>query len=62
MIFFNPSMDKKLHPLWSVIWNYLSIPKVIQVAALQTLLGMWLLIHTGIKVDYVDKNGPWYVL
>ena len=25
---FNPSMDKQLHPLWSVGWNYLSIPKL----------------------------------
>ena len=24
---FNPSVDKYLHPLWSVGWNYLPIPK-----------------------------------
>ena len=24
---FNPGMDKWLHPLWCVEWNYLSIPK-----------------------------------
>ena len=26
--YFNPSMDKKLHPSYSVGWNYLSIPKL----------------------------------
>ena len=25
---FNPNMDKWLHTQWSVIWNYLSIPKL----------------------------------
>ena len=25
---FNPRMDEYLHPLWSVVWNYLSVPKL----------------------------------
>ena len=58
---FNPSMDKWLHVLQSVGWNYLSIPKLQRCNRWSlgmdkwflshTLLGMWFHIHAGIKVN-----------
>ena len=49
---YNPSMDMHPHPLQSVEWNYLSIPKLQRcnrlVVSSHTWQGMWLLIHAGI--------------
>ena len=52
----NPSMCKQLHPLQNVGWNHLLIPKLRSSSlgmgyaiSSHTLLGMWLLIHGGIK-------------
>ena len=61
---FNPGMDKKLHPLLSVGWNYFSTPNFKRwnrpvkfgngnIISFRTLLGVSLLIHAGIKVKSV---------
>ena len=44
---FNPSMDKYLHPLSCMGWNYLSIPKLQRYNRWipHTFLGMWLWRH-----------------
>ena len=51
---FNLSMDKWVHPLWYVKWNYLSIPKLKfwygWVIPFHTLLDIWLFIHSRINV------------
>ena len=59
LINFKTGMDKNLHPLWSVDWNYLSIPKLQRCScwsvgmkkmiSSHTCLDMWLLIHAGIN-------------
>ena len=58
---FNPSMDKLSHNQWTVVWNYLSIPKLQRLH--RWSFGNWLvipshilqrkllLIHAGIKVN-----------
>ena len=58
LINFNTSMDKQLNTLYNVGWNYLFVPKL-QGATVEmwewlcnfinTLLGMWSLIHDRIK-------------
>ena len=62
---FNTSLYKQLHTLKSVGRNYLSISKVLlkfgngKVLSPNRLLGIWLPIHVGLKLNYVSKRGPW---
>ena len=62
----NLKWTQYLHTLWSVRWNFLSIPKLQRcnccslgmgkVISSHTLLDMWSLIHTGIKVNPCNKR------
>ena len=64
-------MDKRLHPLWNVGWNYLSIPKLQRMN--RWSLGMDKELHItlnwtcdylsmlGLKLQHVSKGGPWYI-
>ena len=64
-----PSMDKQLHPLYGVGWNYLSIPKLQRCS--YWILGIDKKFHLtlywacdylsmlGLKLNHVSKRGHW---
>ena len=69
---FNPSMDKLFHPLWSVWWNYVSIPKLQRCNrwSLEMDKNFHPSLHCaceylsmlGFKSNHVSKRDPWYYL
>ena len=65
---FNPSMDKLLHPLWNLGWNYLSIPRLQRLHSWSSGMDyqfhpthFWLCDYLSrliLKLIYVSKRGP----